>query len=362
MESNEADLTRIDLLHISGGLENVKKAAKSCYGVNFEINVHNFATLRCAAEYLGMTDRFYKSNLNSHTDDFLSRVALLTFSGALVVLKCYVDLLPLAEDLNIVHRCMDLVSTKAYSAANFPSRSLTNWLTKELSILDDYQIQATIFEKDINQFESRIQTKVAYRISNAFVKKIEPRYRIVPSPHQWSISRSTLIRQVSDSETFPLLEEAKFVTLEEIDDYLYTDESIGICIATCPSSTIDLVDDSGRAQALRPWARVEVELTDEYGALKVMAYGSIAEDVISLSAKEIMTKTRAFKARDLQSDKLINKAIDARSYSFRINIHFINIHLIRVNQRLISGDEPLVARSGSLRPVVPTLINDSDLD
>ncbi|KAK9109506.1 hypothetical protein Sjap_017566 [Stephania japonica] len=150
----------------------------------------------------------------------------------------------------------------------------------------------------------------------------------------------------------------------------------GICIATRHSSTIDLVDDSGRAQALRQWfnqncdvleelihndglsiplnfrspmvrpslrrplvtiakitsmlsdftnaevgevfyctnckrenahgtprARVEVELTDESGELKVMAYGSIAEDVISLSAKEIMTKTRA----DKIVDKMVNR-------------------------------------------------------
>ncbi|KAK9137003.1 hypothetical protein Sjap_007597 [Stephania japonica] len=83
-----------------------------------------------------MTDRFYESNLACRTDDFHSRVALLTFSGTLVVLKCCEDLLLLAEDLNIVHRCMDLVSTNACSEANFPSRSLTNWLTVELSILD----------------------------------------------------------------------------------------------------------------------------------------------------------------------------------------------------------------------------------
>ncbi|KAK9109505.1 hypothetical protein Sjap_017565 [Stephania japonica] len=136
MESNEADLTIIYLSHISGGPKNFKKVAKSCYRVNFEINVHNFTALCCAAEYLEMTDRFYKSNLTNHTDDFLSRVALLTFFGALVVLKCCEDMLPLAKDLNIVHRCMDLVSTKACSKANFLSRSLTNWLTEELSILD----------------------------------------------------------------------------------------------------------------------------------------------------------------------------------------------------------------------------------
>ncbi|KAK9126985.1 hypothetical protein Scep_015831 [Stephania cephalantha] len=324
---------------------------------------------------------------------------------------------------------------------------------QRLILVDEegYRIQATIFGNDINLFESRLQTKVAYRISNAFVKEIEARYRLVPSPHQWSISRNTLIKKVPDSETFPLIEEVKFVTLDQIDEYLDVDEYIdvavlaliakpkrdvtkrngqpaslqelivideccmpirltlwdefatrigpsveeriaktpvlvcrrlkvayhsGICLATRSSSTIDLVDDSERAQTLRQWfnrnctviedlinndgmyipihfrnpivrpsqrrplvtiakinsmlndftnaevgevfyctncnhedahgtprARIEVELTDESGALKVVAYGSIAEDIISLNAQEIMTKTIAVSNLDLNGHK-----------------------------------------------------------
>ncbi|KAK9106878.1 hypothetical protein Syun_022889 [Stephania yunnanensis] len=159
---------------------------------------------------------------------------------------------------------------------------------QRLILVDEegYRIRATIFGNDINLFESRLQTKVAYRISNAFVKEIEARYRLVPSPHQWSISRNTLIKKVMDSKTFPLIEEAKFVTLDEIDEYLDIDEYIDvavlaliakprrdvtkrngqpsslqelividewICLATRSSSTIDLVDDSERAQTLRQW-------------------------------------------------------------------------------------------------------------
>ncbi|KAK9124792.1 hypothetical protein Sjap_014394 [Stephania japonica] len=149
-ESKEADLSRMDLSDVPGGPEILEKAAKFCYGVNFEINVHNVAALRCAAEYLEMSDRYCESNLASRTDDFLSRVALLSFSGALVVLRCCEDLLPLAEDLNIVQRCVDVVSAKACSEANFPSRSPTNWWTEELSILD-----VDSFAKIISSMKSR---------------------------------------------------------------------------------------------------------------------------------------------------------------------------------------------------------------
>ncbi|KAM7256153.1 hypothetical protein ACFE04_011894 [Oxalis oulophora] len=136
VESNEADLTRIDLSDIPGGPEIFEKAAKFCYGVNFEITVHNVAALRCAAEYLQMTDKYCENNLAGRTEDFLAQVALTSLSGAIVVLKSCEDLLPLAEDLKIVQRCIDIISFKACNEAIFPSRSPPNWWTEELSIID----------------------------------------------------------------------------------------------------------------------------------------------------------------------------------------------------------------------------------
>ncbi|XP_050215655.1 root phototropism protein 2 [Mercurialis annua] len=136
LETKEADLTRIKLSDIPGGPEMFEKAAKFCYGVNFEITVHNVAALRCAAEYLQMTDSYCDNNLTGRTDDFLAQVALSSLSGAIVVLKSCEDLLPMAQDLKIVQRCVDVITIKACNEANFPSRSPPNWWTEELSILD----------------------------------------------------------------------------------------------------------------------------------------------------------------------------------------------------------------------------------
>lgn len=112
VESDDTDLTRIKLSNIPGGPEIFEKAAKFCYGVNFEITVHNVAALRCAAEYLEMTDQYCSNNLAGRTDDFLAHVALTSLSGAIVVLKSCEDLLPAAEDLKIVQRCVDVASLK----------------------------------------------------------------------------------------------------------------------------------------------------------------------------------------------------------------------------------------------------------
>ncbi|KAL2488456.1 Root phototropism protein 2 [Forsythia ovata] len=150
IESKEVDLARINLSDIPGGPEIFEKAAKFCYGVNFEITVHNVAALRCAAEYLQMTDVYCDNNLCGRTEDFLSQVALSTLSGALVVLKSCEDLQPMAEDLKIVQKCVDIASAKACVEANFPSRSPPNWWTEELTILD-----VSFFEKIIASMKSR---------------------------------------------------------------------------------------------------------------------------------------------------------------------------------------------------------------
>ncbi|CAI0431398.1 unnamed protein product [Linum tenue] len=136
IDSKETDLTRIDLSDIPGGPEIFEKAAKFCYGVNFEITVHNVAALRCAAEFLEMTDAYCDANLAGRTEDFLAQVALTTLSAAVVVLKSCEDLLPLAQDLQIVSRCVEVISLRACNEANFPSRSPPNWWMEELSILD----------------------------------------------------------------------------------------------------------------------------------------------------------------------------------------------------------------------------------
>ncbi|KAD6119937.1 hypothetical protein R6Q59_025972 [Mikania micrantha] len=150
LESKEHDMTRLDLSDIPGGAEIFEKAAKFCYGINFEITVHNVAALRCAAEYLEMTDEYCDGNLAGRTDDFLVQVALTSLSGAVVVLKSCEDLLPVAEQISIVKRCVDLASAKACNEANFPSRSPPNWWTDELSI-----IHITFFEKIISSMKSR---------------------------------------------------------------------------------------------------------------------------------------------------------------------------------------------------------------
>ncbi|XP_031496796.1 root phototropism protein 2-like [Nymphaea colorata] len=135
LESSETDLSRIDLPDLPGGPEIFEKVAKFCYGENFEITVRNVAALRCAGEYLEMSEAYCQENLISRTEEFLARAALTTFSGAIAVLKSCEEFMPMAAELEIVQQCLDVASLKAYNESNSPMRPPPGRWMEELSIL-----------------------------------------------------------------------------------------------------------------------------------------------------------------------------------------------------------------------------------
>ncbi|KAJ0985388.1 hypothetical protein J5N97_003744 [Dioscorea zingiberensis] len=144
MESERADLSHIDLSDVPGGPETFEKAVEFCYGINFEISVHNIAALRCAAEYLEMTDKCCTGNLVGRTEEFLNQVALKTLTGAVIVLNSCESLLPVAEEIGFVQRCVDAVALKACNESNFPTRSTAEWWATELAALSHNSLQKVL--------------------------------------------------------------------------------------------------------------------------------------------------------------------------------------------------------------------------
>lgn len=104
---------RLELADVPGGAEAFDLAAKFCYGINFEITTSNVAVLRCAAEYLEMTESYGESNLVARTEAYLSEAVLQSLADSIAVLHNCEKLLPLAEDLGIVSRCIEAAATKA---------------------------------------------------------------------------------------------------------------------------------------------------------------------------------------------------------------------------------------------------------
>ncbi|URE07559.1 NPH3 family [Musa troglodytarum] len=142
MESDRANLGSIDLSDVPGGAEVFEMAAKFCYGVNFEISVHNVAALRCAAEYLQMTEDYSRGNLAERAEEFINQAAVKTLPGAVALLRsCEGPLLPMAEEVRIVQRSVDAISLKACNEANIPTRSPPDWWAGELAALAPASLQ-----------------------------------------------------------------------------------------------------------------------------------------------------------------------------------------------------------------------------
>ncbi|KAI5084646.1 hypothetical protein GOP47_0000815 [Adiantum capillus-veneris] len=113
-EGKDTDMSRMSLPDVPGGAEAFEMAAKFCYGIPFDIGVGNVAVLRCAAEYLEMSEEYSVGNLVHRSESFLSETLM---SGSLAmcvkILQACESLLPIAEDLDIVSRCVESAASKA---------------------------------------------------------------------------------------------------------------------------------------------------------------------------------------------------------------------------------------------------------
>ncbi|GLT39072.1 hypothetical protein SLA2020_132800 [Shorea laevis] len=115
-EAEDNDLCQISLPDFLGGSGTFEMAARFCYGVKIDLSSSNVAPLRCAAEFLEMTEEYSEDNLISKTERFLSQSVFKSPKESLKALKSCEPVLPLAENLGIVQRCIDSVAFRASSA------------------------------------------------------------------------------------------------------------------------------------------------------------------------------------------------------------------------------------------------------
>ena len=112
-DSRDPDLSKIVMDDLPGGPEAFELASKFCYGIAIDLTSGNISGLRCAAEYLEMTEDLEEGNLIFKTEAFLSYVVLSSWRDSIVVLKSCEKLSPWAENLQIVRRCSESIAWKA---------------------------------------------------------------------------------------------------------------------------------------------------------------------------------------------------------------------------------------------------------
>ncbi|KAL6651473.1 hypothetical protein ACP70R_010398 [Stipagrostis hirtigluma subsp. patula] len=97
---------------IPGGAEAFELAARFIYDVKMELNAVNVVPLRCAAERLAMTEDHGEGNLVEQAESVL-RDVLGSWNDAVRALHACDAVLPDAEDLLIVPRCIESLASKA---------------------------------------------------------------------------------------------------------------------------------------------------------------------------------------------------------------------------------------------------------
>ncbi|KAH6760705.1 Phototropic-responsive NPH3 family protein [Perilla frutescens var. hirtella] len=111
-EANEESPDGIQLVDFPGGPRAFEICAKFCYGVTVTLNPYNVVAVRCAAEYLEMTEDIDKGNLILKIEVFLNSSLLHNWKDSIIVLQTTMSLLPWSENLKIVGRCIDSISSK----------------------------------------------------------------------------------------------------------------------------------------------------------------------------------------------------------------------------------------------------------
>ncbi|CAM8884567.1 unnamed protein product [Rhodiola kirilowii] len=143
----------IEIQDVPGGAEAFELAAKFCYGINFDLSTENIASLRCVAEYLEMNEEYGSGNLLERTESYLNEVVLKSLASSVSVLHLSESLLPMAEKVKLVSRCVDAIAIITCNESNLsvsgngdrvaeglgliiaPPRPVVDWWAEDLTVL-----------------------------------------------------------------------------------------------------------------------------------------------------------------------------------------------------------------------------------
>lgn len=115
-ESPEAQqLQIVQLPDFPGGVEAFDLCAKFCYGITVTLSAYNIVAVRCAAEYLQMTEDVEKGNLIYKIEVFLTSCILHGWRDSIVTLQSTKAFPMWAEDLGITSRCIEAIAAKVVS-------------------------------------------------------------------------------------------------------------------------------------------------------------------------------------------------------------------------------------------------------
>lgn len=166
LEAKDSKVSRLNLSGIPGGSPALEQAAKFCYGVNIDITLSNVAMLRCASHFLEMTEEFSEKNLEARAEAYLRDAVLTNIPNSITVLHHCENLLPTAEEINLVSRIITAIANNACKEQltnglsklehNFSSKPVaeaetpTDWWGKSLS-----QLNLDLFQRVLSSVKTK---------------------------------------------------------------------------------------------------------------------------------------------------------------------------------------------------------------
>ncbi|KAH1199542.1 BTB/POZ domain-containing protein [Glycine max] len=113
-EAKGSNVSSLELINFPGGHQTFELAMKFCYGMNFEITTFDVARLRCAAEYLEMTEEYREQNLISRTDIYLNEIVFQSLQKSVEVLSTCEMLPPdTVDEIEISNGCVEAIAMNA---------------------------------------------------------------------------------------------------------------------------------------------------------------------------------------------------------------------------------------------------------
>ncbi|CAI9264177.1 unnamed protein product [Lactuca saligna] len=160
----------IEIPDVPGGPEGFELAAKFCYGINFELSTENISIVRCVSEFLEMTEDYATGNLVTRSEAYLDEIALKTLAGAVTVLQSSTNLLPMAEKVKLITRCIDTIayivtrecelftsgSTSDFVSSSSNLKGVVDWWAEDLVVLriDIFQrVLLAMISRGFKQYE-----------------------------------------------------------------------------------------------------------------------------------------------------------------------------------------------------------------
>jgi hypothetical protein len=129
--SNIKQLLRLQVTEMPGGPKAFEMVARFCYNGAESIpaiSSTNVAVLRCAAEFLDMTESVCKGNLVRKTEEYLRAMVLWCWEESLIVLRsCSEEMIQsTAEKTQLLQRCVNSLAEKACSSFSFAAEMMNS--------------------------------------------------------------------------------------------------------------------------------------------------------------------------------------------------------------------------------------------